>query len=353
MAPVVTITGASTGDGVRPGQQTTVIVSPGPWRRHRHQLLDSRTHQHERRTHVVAAQNNALTSFTFQVPAFAQPGDSVTLRATAKDRAGNVGTAANVILPVVDTVAPTAQLRTSTGSLTIAPGGTVDVIVDTSDGIGVSRVELVGSGAFSFSDAQTGGPPTGEAHITFTIAVPATLQPGDVLNLQARAIDLANNVSAPAFLSLVTRAFAEVVLPPSVILNAGRFVDVPVQLPEGAPAGGQLVTFTTGHQAVATATSSVLFAAGETARTVRVNGVSGGTTQLSARVQGVERASMTITVQGGVVEGFVFDSTLSPAPGAQVTVTGAGLPVSAVTDGQGRYLVTGVNRRSGDRASAG
>ncbi len=101
---------------------------------------------------------------------------------------------------------------------------------------------------------------------------------------------------------------------------AGRSVDVAVELSGGAPEGGQVVTFASANANVATVTPSVTFAAGETSKIVTVTGVSGGTVAMSALIQGVESASMTIAVQGGVVSGVVLDPNDLPVAGAQVTV---------------------------------
>ncbi len=96
--PVITITGASTGATVKPGQTTTVVVSAQDLGGVRTVSFstsgavsfgDSRT--------LDPAQTNSLMSFTFAVPASAQPGQSVTLHASAIDKAGNVGTAAEVV----------------------------------------------------------------------------------------------------------------------------------------------------------------------------------------------------------------------------------------------------------------
>src|SRR5205823_14650219 len=82
-------------------------------------------------------------------------------------------------------------------------------------------------------------------------------------------------------------------------------------------------------------------AEGESSKTALVTGVSGGTVALNALVNAVPRASTTVTVQGGLVDGTVFDSQLNPVAGAQVTVNG-GFDVAAITDASGRFSVAGV-----------
>jgi len=343
--PVVSITGASTGQTVRPGQTTSVVVSAqdlGGVSTISFSASGAAVFSDSRP--LDGAPANALVSFSVQVPANAVPGQNVTLNATAVDKAGNIGTAATIDLPVADTVPPTVALRTDAGATFIVPSRAFTVIADASDGIGVARVELTGSGAFTVSDVKQVAPPTGDAHVPFTINVPANTLAGAVLNLQARAFDTSNNVSTTAFLSLTVKTLIDVVLPPSVVVPAGQSIDVQVQVPGGGPATGQFVTFTTTNAGIATVTPSLVFGAGETSKPITIAGQSGGSVTISALVQGVERASMTVTVQGGVVDGTVFDPTFTPVAGAVVTVTGQNNQnVSSTTGGDGRYSVAGVS----------
>ena len=344
VAPVVTISGVSTGDSVRPGQSTNVVVSVqdlGGIAAVHFSTTGAAVFADDRA--LAATPTSALVSFAYQIPANARPGDSVTLTATATDKAGNVGLAANVVLPVADTVAPTLQLRTDTGSQFIVPERPFTVIGDASDGIAVARVELTGTGAFAVNAVRQVAPPTGSAQVPFTITVPAGTAPGTVLNLQGRAFDAANNASTPAFLSLTVTSLVDIVLPTSVIVPAGQSVGVTVQVPGGAPGGGQLVTFTSANTAIATVTPSLLFAAGESSKTIVVTGQSGGGAKISALIQNVERASVIATVQGGVVDGTIIDPSLVPVPGAAVTVTATnGQSGSAVSDAAGHYTITGI-----------
>ena len=342
--PVITITGASTGVTVRPGQTTTVVVSAqdlGGIRTVSFSTFGAVSFSDVRM--LEPAPTNSLVSFTFAVPASAQPGQSVTLHASAIDKSGNVGTAAEVVLPVADVERPTAALRTATGSLDIVAGRTVTLIADVSDAIGVSRVELTGSGAFTVTDAKQISPPLGTAQAQFTVIVPDTATPGAILNLQARAVDTSNNVSTPAVLSLTVKALQDVVMPPSAVVLAGRSVDVAVELTGGAPEGGQVVSFATANANVATVTPSVTFGPGETLKVISVTGVSGGTVAVSALIQGVERSTMTIAVQGGVVSGIVLDPSDLPVAGAQVTVATSFANIPATTDGSGAFTVVGAN----------
>lgn len=338
IAPTVTITGATTGSKVTPGQQTTVVVSAQDLGGVASIAFTATGAASVSQTRTISpAQNAAVTSFTFTVAPTALPGQSVTITATATDQSGNVGTASSLILPVADTVPPTVRLRTASGSLEMVRGATVTVVADADDGIAVSRVDLTGSGAFTMSDSKQVSPPEGSAEVAFTITVPATLQAGQVLNLQATATDTSGNTSLPATISLTTETLPSVVLPASQVLVAGQNQDITVQLSDPAPAGGLTVDLATGDQTIATAALSVAFAAGESSKTVTLTGVSGGTTSLTASIQGVARGSMTLTVRGGIVSGTVYDPQFSPVANAEVTVGQA----TTTTDASGNYFVEG------------
>ena len=338
--PAVTITGTTTGAKVNPGQTTTAIVSaedPGGISSVVFTVggVVSRT---ETRL-VDPAQAAVAASFSIQVPQSAQPGQSLTLDAVAVDRAGNRGTAARVILPIADTVAPTIRLTTSTGSLELVRGQPVTIFADADDEMALSRVELSGQGAFTLSDAKPVSPPLGSARVPFTINVPATLDPGAILTLRAVAVDISGNASLPAMLTLSVRAAADVTLPASAVVIAGESQPVAVQLVEPAPAGGLRVDFTTSNSAIATVTSTVQFGAGETTRQIQVTGVSGGSATLRALIQGVQRASMTVTTRGGIVRGAVFDALFQPVAGVQLTINSV---VPATTNSAGEYFAEGV-----------
>ncbi|MGC4081205.1 MAG: Ig-like domain-containing protein [Vicinamibacterales bacterium] len=302
VVPTVQITGATTGATIKPGDTTTVVVTAndiggiaaltftagGLVTR-----TDTRT--------VSPAQNAVVASFTVTVPATAQTGDTLTLDATATDRSGNTGTAARVILPVADLAPPTVNIQTSTGSLDATPGQTVQVIVSGADAGLLSELRLAASGGMTFATAKQVSPPSGSATLTFDVQIPGSLAAGTPIVLSATAIDFAGNVSAPKTLTLTTVSGLGVTLPSSQIVKAGETVDVAVQLASPAGAGGLRLDFTTVDPQVASVTPFVQFADGESAKTIQVTGIAGGTTLLRAFLQQVPRASMTITVSGGIV----------------------------------------------------
>ena len=339
--PVVTITGTTSGQKVNPGQTTSAIVSVEDIGGVVSLTFTVGGLVTTTETRVIdPAQNSVAAAFSIQVPSTATPGQTLTLDAAATDRAGNKATAARVILPIADSIPPTVKLVTETGSLEMVRGRPLTIFADAEDGIAISRVELTGQGAFTVSDAKPVSPPVGSARVAFTINVPETLDVGATLTLRATAVDISGNVSSPAILTLTVRSLVDVTLPPSAIVIAGETISVPVQLAEPAPAGGLRLDFTSADANTATVTPFVQFAAGETTRQIVISGVSGGSAAIRALIQGVQRATMTATVRGGIVRGVVRNSQLEPVAGVSLTINGA---VTAETNSSGEYFVEGVS----------
>ena len=342
--PVVTITGTTTGAKVAPGQQTSAVIAAQDLGRIASITFTTGGVLASTQTRTVSpAQSAVVTSFAFTVPPSAHAGDTLTLDAIAVDAAGNSASAARVLLPIADLNPPTLQLRTPTGALEIVPGSSVSVIAQADDETGVAAVALGGQGAFSVSQAKQVSPVSNSAQLTFQIPVPANAVEGSVLNLSGTASDVFGNVSAPATLALTVRTVSGVVLPPSLLIAAGDSAGIEVQLSAPAPAGGLRVDLLSANLNVAQVAGSLLFAEGETVKTAIVTAFSGGTITLSASINNVLRASMTVTVRGGIVSGHVFDPLLRPVVGADVTVTdSAGAAHHTFSDADGAYLVEGV-----------
>jgi hypothetical protein len=341
--PVVEITGATTGATLRPGQSTTVLVTANDLGGVSQVTFTAGglvTRSDARA--IDPAQNAVVTSFTVTVPGTARPGQTLTLDATATDRAGNTGTAARVILPIADTIAPTVTVQTANGSLGVAPGQIVNVVVNGEDEGLLSELRLAATGAMTFNQAKQVTPPSGSATLSFEVIVPAALPTGAQIQLAATAVDLSGNVSAPASVTLTVSSGLDVTLPASQIVKAGKTVNVTVQLGQPAPANGLRLDFAIDNPDLAAVTPSLVFAAGETSRTIQLTGVAGGTTTLRALYQSVARASMTVSVSGGVVSGTVLDSQLHPVAGAQLTVSGGGVSVSATSAADGTYVAEGL-----------
>jgi len=340
--PTVSITGVSTGDRVRPGQQVTAIVAAQDLGSIATVGLTASGAAVLSQTRPIdPAQPAVGVAFTFTVAASARPTDTVVLDAFAVDKAGNRTNAGRVILPVSDSTPPTIRLRSANGRNDMVAGRTVDVIADASDELGVARIELTGQGAFTLATARQVSPPLPSGSATFTIEVPASVPAGAVLTLQARAVDISGNVSVPVSLALTAASVSDVVLPASLVMIAGETASMPVQLSAAAPAGGLRVDFVSSDTTIVSPLPSLTFAAGETSKSLALTGISGGSASISARIQGVPRASTTVTVRGGIVRGTVLSPQMQPVPGAQVTVTG-GQTVTTLTDDTGHYFVEGI-----------
>ncbi|MCU1382031.1 MAG: LamG domain protein jellyroll fold domain protein [Acidobacteria bacterium] len=343
-APVVTITGTTTGAKVAPGQQTSAVISAQDLGGVASITFTTGGVLAGTQTRTVSpAQNSVVTSFAFTVPATARAGDTLTLDATAVDAAGNAASAARVLLPIADLNPPTLQLHTPTGVLEIVPGATVTVIAQAEDETGVATVALGGQGAFTVSQAKQVSPVSNSAQVTFQIPVPVGAVEGAVLNLAASATDVFGNVSAPATLALTVRSLTSVVLPPSLLIAAGDSSAIDVRLSTAAPAGGLRVDLSSANLNIAQVTSSVFLSEGETVKPATVTAFSGGIVTLTATVNNVQRASMTVTVRGGIVSGRVFNPALQAVFGADVSVVdGNGTVHHTITDANGDYLVEGV-----------
>ncbi len=337
--PQVGFTSPVTGAKVKPGQQVTAVVSAadlGGVASLEFRVSGGTVYSENRI--IDPALNAVATTFTFTVSLAASPLETVNLDVVAVDKAGNRTSAGQVKLAVSDTRGPQVTLRTLTGSTEMAPGQQLTVVVEASDEIGVQRIDLTASGALTYANAKGISPPLGSAQAQFLITIPANLADGATLNLQATAVDLSGNVSAPASLVLTAQSLPGVTLPASLVLNAGDQRQIDLQLSAPAPASGVIVSLASANAGVALATPTVIFAPGEQSKPVIVSAVSGGTVQLRAFIGPVERAAMTVTVNGGIVTGTVYNPYPNPVAGAEVVING----YSVTTDATGRFSISGV-----------
>lgn len=290
---------------------------------------------------VAVTGTSATATFSFGAPADLAPGAQVLVTAVARDAAGNESAPANLTLEVGDSVPPTVTIAPETGLLEMVPGQPVRLIATAHDEIGVTRITISGTGAFTFSDAKAISPALAQAQAIFTVNVPAWVQDGQTLTVTARAVDLSGNTSVPTTLTLTARIVSDVTLPASSLLLAGDVSPTPVQIPAVAPAGGVRIDLASGNAGVATVPPFVSVPEGAASATFEITGVAGGTTTVEARIDGVPRASMTVTVRGGVVRGRVVDETFTPVAGVHVTAIGS---ATGVTDtlADGTFLVEGV-----------
>lgn len=337
--PQVAFTTPVTGVKVKPGQQVTAVVSASDLGgvAQLEFRVSGGTVLSETRL-IDPALNSVATTFTFTVSPAAGPKDTINLDVVAVDKAGNRTSAPQVVLPVADTKAPLVTLRTVNGSTEMIAGQQMTIVVEANDEIGVQRIDLTGSGVITYSNSKGISPPLGSAQAQFLVTIPATLSDGSTLTLQATAVDLSGNVSAPATLTLNGQSLPGVTLPASLLLNAGEQRQITLQLAAPAPTGGAIVSLTSSNAAIALATPTVIFAAGEQSKSITVSASSGGTVQLRAFIGVVERAAMTVTVNGGIVTGTVYNPYPNVVSGAEVIING----YSVITDASGRFAISGI-----------
>ncbi|NOZ69601.1 MAG: hypothetical protein GXP46_10270, partial [Deferribacteres bacterium] len=306
--PSVSITGLTTGEKVKPGDEVTAVVTAGDNGRISGVTFDvtGAAVYHESRD-ITPAQGSLVTSFTFTISPSVRPGDTITLKATVRDEAGLETTSSGVIISVADTIPPVVDLRTETGSIYVSPGEVVNIIAAATDEIGVTEVSLKASGAFNFSDTKQVSPPLGSAEVVFTITIPPTIGDGDIINLEALARDIAGNISDPATLTLTGKSLPGVTMPASIIMPAGDTEDVTLTLSTQAPQGGLRIDLESEDPSIAYVTPSIVIQEGETSAAFTVSALTGGTTIINAYIEGTKAGSMTVTVRGGVITGTVYN----------------------------------------------
>lgn len=339
-APLVSFTGLTTGSKVKPGEKVTAVVSAsdaGGISALNFSVSGAALYNDTRT--IDPAQSAVVTSFSFTVPGSAGPTDTVRLSVQAVDAASNNASAPVVVLPVADMVPPVVSVRSASGSTQVLSGKSVVVVVDATDEIGVSRVEITGSGALSFVDAAQVTPPSGSASVHFTINIPADVPAGSTLSVVARAIDISGNAAGSTAAVFTVASLPEAIIPSSTVMRAGQSQTISIGLSSPAPDEGITVNLATLDSAVATVSGPVYFAPGETSQTFVVTGLSGGSATITSSIQGFDSSSMTVTVSGGIVTGSVYDPSGAPVSGVQVNVNG----VTATTGVDGGFEATGVN----------
>ena len=341
VTPTVVITGTTTGARVDPGTRVQVIVAAsdlGGIARVTFNATGSAT-ANETRT-IAPAMPDVAVAFGIDVPVAAQAGQTITLVATATDASGNTATAATLVLAVADRNPPTLTLTTASGRLEAVPGADLSILAAAEDEVGVSRVSVTGSGAFAFSNARSFSPAIGSAAATFVVSVPSNAVPGSVLAVTGRAVDLFGNASDPVTIALAVRSVSDVTATPALVV-AGEQAEATVTLSAPAPAGGLAVTFESRNPAIAGVVPAITIPEGAREGSVTVFGLTGGTTTIDVRIQGILRTSFSATVRGGVVRGTVRGASGAVA-GAAVSIQSGLTTLSTTTDAAGQYFVEGL-----------
>ena len=229
IAPTVEITGVSSGQRVQPGQTVTAVVSRPATQAASPRSVSATsgaTVRNEQRQ-VAPAQTSVATSFQFTVPANAASTDRVVLSAFALDASSNRGDAAQVTLPLADSVAPTVTLRTAQRQ---PRHGTrrdsVQVIVEGGDDVACAAVDArLGRGRSVYADSSSFSTTTTTASASFALSVPANVAPGATITLTGARLTPRATLSPPATVLLTARLITDVTMPNSLLLSAGESSD--------------------------------------------------------------------------------------------------------------------------------
>ncbi len=174
----------------------------------------------------AGAPQTASNLFEVPVPIDAQGGAEVLLVARAVDALGQAGED-RVRLRIRDGAPPDVSLALEGGGTVVEPGASASVRVDASDDVGVVVLSLAVPG--QPVQLRTFAPDPVQSAV-FSFTVPATLVPGDVLQLSASARDQGGNetISAPLAIDIADLSA------PSVAIDSPA---------DGAtvPPGGELV----------------------------------------------------------------------------------------------------------------
>ncbi|MEB2343973.1 MAG: carboxypeptidase regulatory-like domain-containing protein [Deltaproteobacteria bacterium] len=131
----------------------------------------------------------------------AGPGASVRVHAEAIDGNGQSSGEQVFAVAVSDGAPPAVAFTAPAEGTALVPGSRLEVVLQGSDGFGVTRFELVAEGAVSASQGQDAPGAPGGATAAFALDLPPELASGESVTLRARAFDAAGH-SAEAVLVL-------------------------------------------------------------------------------------------------------------------------------------------------------
>ncbi len=277
-----------------------------------------------------------------QIPPVGSPGDTILVKATAADAAGNTGSGSLTLTIVAqpDTEAPQVALNAPPST---SPGATLTLSAAVTDNSGVAGVLFRVNG--------TSIPAAGVPY-SVSYAVPSDIPSGAVLQVVAEAADFAGNRGTSA--GAVTVGDAADTTPPTVALAAPETArpDTDIQLTAQATddRGIATVTILVDGVAIARMTQAPYEAlyripsSAPAGMQVRVEARATDFAGLSASASGTTTVSTT-SAGGGLITGEVYDdSTGLPLEGASITLVGedsTGTPYAgnATSDARGRFVL--------------
>ncbi|MEQ1730215.1 MAG: Ig-like domain-containing protein, partial [Vicinamibacterales bacterium] len=283
---------------------------------------------------------------TFTVPQLVAPGQSIQVRAVARDAAlnGAASTATITIGTVPDTTSPNVQVF---GPATTTPGASIALTAQATDLVGVQSV------AFLINDAAIGVVQTPPYLIAY--AVPANAPAGTPLAATARATDFAGNY-ADSTIQIDVTAQSQAT-PPVVTLTVpadalpGEVITLDTQVTDAT--GVASVAFTQGTAVLQTLQStpfSITYTIpiqSQPGDAIDLTAEATNFANLKARVTKTVRVKAATQITLGVVTGEVYDDTTSlPLAGVTVDLTGVDAQGAAYTDttqsdARGRFVLRG------------
>ena len=280
------------------------------------------------------------------VPAVASPGDQIAVRATARDAAGNHGSADAMITisAVPDTEPPVVTVNAPPQA---AAGSSVHISATAHDNVGVASVSI----------GVNGGEPTTFASPPYelTYTIPPEAAPGSIVGVVATAVDYTGNQGdATAGITVVTTSEADTT-PPTVKLTAPLQILQGKKLPLSADphddVGIASVAFFVEGVNVATLTSppytvDVDLAPSQGPGTLlKLRAVATDFANLQGSNTAQTLVISTASTGQGVLTGELYDdSTSLPLAGATVTLlgtgaNGTGYDQTTTTDARGRWVL--------------
>lgn len=293
------------------------------------------------------------STYSFLVANTAVPGSTITIRAQARDGAGNISDEAVLLLQVGDTTPPTVRIDSPANGSAFNPGDTVTVEVSAEDNGTVSSLTLAAVGVTSLSETHPVIPPLHTASTTFQVVIPATATARDTLSLTAWAQDSFANSAQAEPVNLTIRdtkspTVALVVKDGATQAIRGKSITITVSATDEMGVAS-LAFQAQGSFEVSEAKAivpSMLSTSTDFVIAIPLNASLDipltilGTAKDEANNSGASASiSLPVVAEGGTVRGTVFRSNgVTPVAGAQVTIDRS-LPGSntSVTDSQGNY----------------
>jgi hypothetical protein len=192
-APIVEFLEPAPGAAFNPGQTITVRVRSSDDTAVQRVTLTAAGPLTASETRDIAPATTPVEiTFSLNVPAGTAPGQ-ITLTAQATDVAGVSSNAVQRTVTVNDVIAPQVRIVSPAADALVDPRQPVQITVEATDAIGVTRVAFAASGTLSASESRNVTPPATARSEVFTLTVTPHPVAGGTVTLNATARDAAGN----------------------------------------------------------------------------------------------------------------------------------------------------------------